>query len=92
MKLLPDIQKDKLSVSVENVQAKHRRCLGTLQPSKGHKIWEINVFTYEIRQALYTKTTTDLKGRVTKTIETDDSCVYVSALNKKNALKVIGRK
>lgn len=71
-------------------QAEH---LLTLKPHKGHTCFEINVVTGEICEANIESSNKRYqisgpgKGFVKKKIMVKDNCIYLTALNKENALK-----
>lgn len=66
--------------------------LSSLYPQRGHKCFEINLDTHEINEVEYIETTvevTSISGEnyKRKKILVKDNCTYITALNKKNALK-----
>ena len=66
--------------------------LGTLYPQRGHKCFEINLTTKEANEVVYDEVTaeiTSISGEsfIRKKISTKENCTYITALNKKNALK-----
>lgn len=72
--------------------------LGTLKPQKGHKMFEVNMKLKTIEEAKFDELPaikfTDAKVGVKsakKKITITPDCVYISALNKKNVLKVLKR-
>ena len=77
---------------------KEKELLGTLYPQKGHKCFEINTLTNEIKEAEYSTNETSyllnpdvsvksMRGYIKRVLNTKSNCVYITALNKKNALK-----
>jgi hypothetical protein len=77
---------------------KEKELLGTLYPQKGHKCFEINTLTNEIKEAEYSTNETayllnpgvsvkSMQGYIKRVLNTKSDCVYITALNKKNALK-----
>lgn len=66
---------------------------GTIQPKRGHKVWQINKETKEVSEAKYKETAFEyalaLKGDLSKKRElvTMEGFVYIPALNAENALK-----
>jgi|GEM_PF-4575237 len=74
--------------------------VGYLKPHKGHKIWEFNTKTGDIRIAEmedvphnpFNKAKSGLPEGPKKKLMTKENCVYVSALNIENAVKKIGLK
>lgn len=63
---------------------------GTIKPKKGHKVWEINEETGVVREADYKVDTVVYNFMATKDPERlvmNPNCVYIPALNAKNAKK-----
>ena len=63
---------------------------GTIRPDAGHKIWEVNEETGEIKEAEYKKNTVEFNGFVHREHEEliiRANCVYIPSLNAKNAKK-----
>jgi hypothetical protein len=85
------------SVVSEKEQEKKRKFIGRIKPNKGHKVFEFNTKTFELRVAEVEESDTislddslsTKNGTSKKSIITKDDCVYFSALNRKNALKKI---
>jgi hypothetical protein len=81
-------EKDKMELSIQKKQQKEKVLVGKLVPHKGHKIWEINEETLEIKLAEFEKKTYIIgKNHANPEIIIRIECAYVSALNSKNALK-----
>lgn len=52
----------------------------------GHKIWEINIITGKVKEAEYNDANVDFtSGKAVKKLIEQEDCVYIPALNKKNA-------
>jgi len=89
-------EKDLMPAS-ENVaqqeQTKEYEKVTTIKPHKGHTLYEYNVDTKEFIEATYIKTNVAFedvqKGKniARRRVNMKGGCVYVSALNKKNAFK-----
>lgn len=82
-------KKDKIEISVQQKQQIEREFIGSLKPKNGHIVFEINVKTGKIIPAVF-----DDLGIIKftgeafkKTITINKDCVYISAMNKTNALK-----
>lgn len=80
----------KTEVSVKKKQEVEYVLEGTLRPDGGHKVWEINKLTSEVKEAEYRKNTVEFNGF--KHIEREElyvkaDCVYIPSLNAKNAKK-----
>lgn len=82
-------KKDNTELSVQQKQQVEREFIGSIKPKNGHIVFEINVLTLEIVPAKFDElailkfTSEKLK----RTITINKDCVYISALNKENALK-----
>jgi hypothetical protein len=81
-------EKDKMELSIQKKQQKEKEFVGKIIPHAGHKIYEINEETLEIGLAKY-----ELKTFIIGQYHNNPEIIirngysYVSALNKKNALK-----
>lgn len=88
---VPIDERDKLQV-VANKPVKAETFITSLKPHNGHKLFEINPFSGTCVEAVYEKTDAvfPLKNNVTiakkNKVLTKRNHVYVSALNRKNAL------
>ena len=87
MKELELNNKSKIEVSVKQKKQIEYQLVGKIIPFQGHKIWEINNETEEIDEAKFAKATYHLFGEFKKEVIKKQGYTYVSALNKKNALK-----
>jgi hypothetical protein len=79
-------------IKVQKNQALQRELIGQIVPHNGHQIWEINNNTLSIQLATYVPVKTFVlfsKNPKTHTNEilVKDNCSYVSAMNKKSAMK-----
>lgn len=80
--------KDKMELSIQKKQQKEKVLVGRIIPHAGHKIWEINDETLEINLAKYElKTFVIGQNHPNPEIIIRSGYSYVSALNKKSALK-----
>lgn len=92
-----DSDKQSIEVIQEKKQQQEFRFDSSLRPVRGHTVFEINTKTFEVKEAEYKK-----HERITwwealkiyngedvlkKEIIKEKDCVYISALNAKNALK-----
>jgi hypothetical protein len=71
---------------------KKTKLLGSLYPQKGHKCFEINNLTLEINEAKFESVTINItsisqENYVNKKLLVKENCTYITALNKKNAMK-----
>jgi hypothetical protein len=91
--------KDEVSIVKEAKKDIQKILIGSIKPKKNHILFEINVKEKTIEFAKFDKTPTinylDImqdkhlakKNKVTK----KENCIYISALNNKNALKILKR-
>lgn len=80
--------KDKIEIAVKKKQQIEHQLLGKVRPRNGHKVFEINIETLEVNEAKFSPVTALVFGVVkNKEIIIKKNHVYISALNKKNALK-----
>lgn len=77
---------DKMQVVVQ-VPAKTQKIIHQIKPHKGHKLFEINPVTGKYKEAEYESVNATIGGGVHKKLIANDNCIYISSLNKKNALK-----
>lgn len=90
----PNKQKPETELSVQMKQQKEFKLIGSQKYHNGHKCWEYNTETKEIKEAEYERTDIEwnkvgeLKHR-SKRVIVKENCIYVTALNKQNALKKI---
>ena len=85
---------DKLQVQAVKPARTETRVDSIIQ-HKGHTLFEINPVTGKCKVAEYEQVDATLSGSVHKKVIAHQNCVYVSALNKKNALikyfKMVGK-
>lgn len=92
------LEKDKVEI-VKQQQAEIQKVLeSTLKPSKGHTLFEVNLIDNTIEIAEFdelpnVKWEDALKGQISsqKKITKKPNCIYISALNKNNVLKILKR-
>jgi hypothetical protein len=93
MKELETHSKVKEEIKAIKPIQKEKQLLATLKPQKGHRCFEINTATGEINEALFDRKnvhyriTGNISGFVKKELLVKEGCVYITALNKENALK-----
>lgn len=80
-------KKNKTEISVKNQKQIEHELIGKINPFAGHKIWEINNETLEVELAKFSKVKINWGSGVRKEIITMKGFSYLSALNKKSALK-----
>ena len=89
MKEIEIKQKDNLEVSIKQKKVIDKQFIGNIVPHEGHKMWSINKETLEIKQAEYIGGKHYIWNQENrKEILITEGFAHVSALNKKNALKL----
>lgn len=80
---------NKIEVSVNQKQQKEYKLIGSYVPKiDGYRIFEYNFETKVLRPAQFRMSDTYILGGVNKKIlDANKGCVYIEALNEKNALK-----
>lgn len=90
-------QKAEVVETVNDEKPAELKYVGTLKPKRGHRVYEINISTLEINEATYDEKTDfvlgngKMKNSKRKKLIMNKDCVYVSALNAKNAIKKINK-
>lgn len=82
--------KDKVVIVGQREMKKEVKLHGTVRPHKGHKLFELNLKTKEVKEAEFEQLDYDVKQKTSgkrKKVLMKESCIYISALNEKNALK-----
>lgn len=88
MKELELKRENKVEVSIKQRKQIEKKFIGDIIPNNGHKIWKIHKETLEVSEAKYLNTAYIMGSDNKKEILVQDDFHYVSALNKKNALKL----
>lgn len=90
-KINQDINKDQVAIEARKREQTEYKLVGELKPKRGHIVWEINITTEKVVAAKYEEHRTihidEAVGVSTKDIVRRKGCIYISALNPKNALK-----
>jgi hypothetical protein len=80
--------KNKTEISIQKKIQIEKELIGKIIPHAGHKIFEINNETLEVKPAEFTNYTFILGNNHNRQeIICNADCTYVSALNTKNAMK-----
>jgi hypothetical protein len=85
--------KNKIEISIKKQIQVEKELVGNITPHPNHKLYEIDNETSEINEATYIEEPTFIKfgisvpKKTTKKALVRDGFTYVSAMNKKNALK-----
>jgi len=87
-------EQDKVEIVNQAEKKYELKKLGTITPQRGHTLFQINTQTGEITIAEFDKVDAVLPTRknnadagTVKKVTIKTGCVYVSALNKRNAIK-----
>lgn len=100
MKEMEKLSQDKVRTVAEAPVKKEIKLIGSLIRQPDHTLWEYNEVTQEIRKAQFEQTSIDLsaasitgglepeiKVKYRHKVKYNPFCVYVQALNVKNALR-----
>ena len=84
--------KEKTELQIQKKQQIERELIGKIIPHRGHKVWEINIETEEIQEAMYLRKDWNFVVSINSADNNQEvlyreGYAYVSALNKKNAMK-----
>jgi hypothetical protein len=80
--------KEKTEISFQQKKQVEKELVGVLKPHLGHSVFEINLETLAIKKAEFTSYTFVIGQNHNKQeLIVKKGCVYVCALNEKNALK-----
>jgi len=83
--------KDKIEIVNQTQIEKQKKLIGQIQLQRGHRLFEVNTKTGEIKEAHYdTKDFVigkDLKAFKNKSLTINNDCIYIGSLNKKNVIK-----
>ena len=89
--IIPNPIVNEIVLEHEQVQPSEIKHIGRIIPKNGHTVYEINLETNGVYEAQFTKEAVmyNEQGstRVTKKILAKKNCLYVSALNAKNAVR-----
>jgi hypothetical protein len=80
-------QDTRIELSVKQQKQIEHQLIGQIVPKEGHRIWEVNKETLEVKEAEFSNITYKMFGDNKKEIIVKDGFAYIAALNKKNALK-----
>lgn len=87
MKELESYSKVTSEVKATKPIQKQKELLGSLHPHKGHKCFEINTITQEVEEVTYKDIVYEFNRGVRKEINVKENHVYITALNRENAIK-----
>lgn len=81
-----------ISIEKKVEQEKQHKKVGQLKPHKGHTVFQYNTETGAITKAVFEELVLfNSLTKVNKRINVEKDCLYVSALNLKNAAKKIAK-
>lgn len=92
--IIPNTDSDKVVIVGENEQA-FQEVKWRINPCKGHRLYEIDMQTGDVKEAEFASVDMELSKlsenvrsqAVRKKVITKPNCIYISALNIKNAAK-----
>ena len=93
MKELEDKPKDEVKIVAEVKQEKKRELIGSIKPYQGHKCFELNTSTGEVKLAEFKEVNVNFEAaknglaNARKVIVIKEDHLYTTALNIKNAIK-----
>ena len=87
MKELELKHETKIEVSVKQKKKIEHELIGKIIPYGGHIVWQINKETLEIEKAKFSNVTYFFGGKNKSEVITKKGFAYISAFNKKNALR-----
>jgi tRNA pseudouridine-54 N-methylase len=97
MKEIAQKQQDKTEITKQAKKDIQRILVGSTKPKRNHTVFEINLTEKTIEKVKFERNTiiyfSDALQQKTenKSISIKENCIYVSALNKKNAFKILKR-
>lgn len=88
-----NLVKDPTEVQAVKPIKKEHKFMGSMKPQPGHTLFEINLITGVIVKAIFERKDISFEEAKTKNyvakskVVMKENCVYISALNEKNAMK-----
>lgn len=82
-------KQDKIEIVKQQKKDIQRILVGSVKPQKNHTIFEVNLVEKTIEKATFDRDF--IFGQKNKSISKKENCIYISALNKKNVLKILKR-
>ena len=86
---IEDEKKDKIEIVSQVQQKKQIKLIGSQRLIPGLTLWEFNTETKSLNKAKFKQTNYSLNGSKTHQVIIQDNCIYIQALNMKNALKKV---
>lgn len=82
------VEKEKIQIESEVEQRKQLKHIARIRPHRGHKMFKINdKGIFELTEQDYENDAILTKGKIRKRVIIEPNTYYISALNKKNAIK-----
>lgn len=93
MKELEKKTEDKIEIVSQTQKKKQQVLQGHLKPKQGHKCFEYNTGTNELSYAKFEKQDVHFDQKITyrRKVIIKENCIYITALNFKNATKKINQ-
>ena len=90
-------KKDKVVITSQREIEKQLKKVGKIIPHRGHTLFKYNRVTEEMSEAIFEDTVVEYnpdprKMKANRRVMVEKDCVYVSALNKKNARRKLNLK
>lgn len=91
-------QKVEVVDTVNDEKPSELKHVGTLRPKRGHRVYEVNISTFEINEATYEEETDfvlgndKMKNSKRKKLVMNKDCIYIPALNVKNVIKKLNKR
>lgn len=82
-------KQDKIEIVKQSKKDIQRILVGSVKPQKNHTIFEVNLVENTIVKATFDRDF--IFGQKNKSVSKKENCIYISALNKKNVLKILKR-
>lgn len=85
-----DITKHQIELEQQKKEQVEYKFIDSIKAKRGHRVWEINIDTLEVLEATYKVSKTihidEAVGEAIREIVQKPRCVYITCLNKRNAL------
>lgn len=98
LNLKTEVKDQTEEVRQKEVHEEKPKHVGTMKPHRGHTLFKYNTNTGELTRAEFVEQEADysrvIEGKnptKNKVVRAEEGCIYVSALNLKNAVKRLGK-
>lgn len=92
MNELQEVSADKIVNVRQAEHEKQNKLISNIRPRRGHTVFEYNIETNEINKAKVERIYVLAKEGSVNKIQANKNCLYVSALNVKNAIKKLKKR